>query len=130
MLRYFSMISVLTLPMCHSDETLSGYGASDTVWSLVELDGHPFSAKAILIFPEPGRLSGEAPCNKFAGQQTAPYPWFKAEGVAATRRACPQLADETMFLDALNAMTLAEVGDKILILSTETGRQMVFISGG
>lgn len=108
------------------DETLSGYGAQETQWTLIEIDGIPFSARATLEFPEEGALLGQAPCNTYQGQQSAPYPWFKAERIAVTRMACPDLEAETVFFEALGAMTLAEVAGDTLLLSTEDGRKMVF----
>ncbi len=109
-----------------SDETLTGYGAAETQWVLQEIDGAAFEAEAVLVFPEEGTLQGQAPCNSFQGQQTVPYPWFKAENIAVTRKACPELEAETRFFEALQAMTLAEVGVDTLFLSNEDGRKMVF----
>ncbi|MHA6263172.1 META domain-containing protein [Arenibacterium sp. CAU 1754] len=126
MLRNFAILSLICLPACRSDETLTGYGASGVVWTLAEMDGRRFAARATLRFPEPGQIAGNAPCNAYSGKQTAPYPWFQAENIAATHRACPDLAAENAFFSALSAMTLAEVGNGTLILSTETGREMVF----
>lgn len=111
---------------CDRDETLTGYGAADRLWTLQSLDGAPFPARATLTFPEPGRLAGQAPCNSFSGPQAAPYPWFDTGPLVTTRRACPDLAQETAFLSALEAMTLAEVQGDVLILSTEEGRELVF----
>lgn len=109
-----------------ADETLSGYGASETQWVLQEIDGTPFDARAILEFPEEGVLRGQAPCNTFQGAQTVPYPWFQAEDIAVTRMACPDLEAEAMFLTTLQEMTLAEVGTDTLFLSNDAGRKMVF----
>ena len=108
------------------DETLSGYGATGVVWQWAELDGQSVAARATLIFPEEGRIEGEAPCNRFSGVQTVPYPWFKAERIAATKRACPDLAAEAAFLEALSEMTLAELAGDVLILRNDAGREMVF----
>lgn len=124
--------AALVLPLlagllhCTGDETLSGYGAQGVTWRLQEMDGAPYPAKATLTFPEEGRIAGEAPCNSFSGAQTVPYPWFRAEQVAATRRACPELEAEAAFFRALSEMTLAEVAGDTLILKTEDGREMVF----
>ena len=109
-----------------SDETLSGYGAAGVVWELEELDGQAAPARATLSFPQEGQIQGEAPCNQFSGQQTVPYPWFKAENIAATRRACPHLQAEAAFFAALSEMTLAEVAGNVLILRNDAGREMVF----
>jgi len=123
---------LLTFPLlfgllqCGGDETLSGYGASDAVWKLVEIDGQVFSANATMQFPEEGKITGEGPCNRFFGAQAEPYPWFKAENIASTRRACPDLDDETWMLQSLEKMTLAEVSANALILSNDAGGEMVF----
>ena len=122
-----SLSAILGLFSC-SDETLTGYGAAETQWVLQEIDGAAFDAQAVLEFPEEGVLRGQAPCNTFSGQQTVPYPWFKAENLAVTRLACPDLPAETAFFEALQAMTLAEVGVDTLFLSNDAGRKMVFVA--
>ncbi len=120
------IVAALALPGCKEDETVASYGALNSDWKLTELDGQPFEAKATLIFAEEGKISGEAPCNRFFGQQTAPYPWFKAEGLGATRRACPDLDKETAYLSALAEMSQSEVVGDTLLLSNDAGREMVF----
>ncbi|MEM9580800.1 MAG: META domain-containing protein [Pseudomonadota bacterium] len=40
--------------------------------------------------------------------------------------ACPDLAQETLYFDALERMSLVEVQGDTLILSNDTGEQMVF----
>lgn len=120
------MLALLALPTCGGDETISGYADPDAVYALTEIDGTPFAARATIRFSEQGRVAGEAPCNQYSAEQTAPYPWFTLGPIAATRRACPEADAEARFLAALEAMTLAEVQGPVLILSTETGREMVF----
>lgn len=126
MIRGALGISALLGLFSCADETLSGYGAADTVWVLQTIDGAAFAARATLIFPEEGVLQGEAPCNTFRGAQTVPYPWFNAGNIAVTRKACPDLDAEQTFFDALQEMTLAEVGPDSLFLSNDDGRKMVF----
>jgi heat shock protein HslJ len=108
------------------DETVSGYATPGVTWTLAELGGAPYPARATLTFPEEGRIAGEAPCNGYSATQSAPYPWFEAGPIATTKRACPELAAEAAFLDALARVTLAEVTGEVLILSTEDGFEMVF----
>ncbi len=120
------IVALWVLVNCRGDETVAAYGAAGIIWQLHEIDGQPFEARATLSFPEEGKLSGDAPCNHYFGAQTAPYPWFKAENVGATRRACPDLAAETVYLAALSEMSLAEVAGDTLILSNDAGREMVF----
>lgn len=128
-MRLMLLIALLGLNMCEKDETLAGYGAADRVWHLVELDGAPYGATATLRFPEPGRIAGEAPCNRYSGVMTTPYPWFDAAQVISTRRACPEMAAEQAFLSALAAMGEAEVSGDTLILRDAAGREMVFRAG-
>ena len=88
----------------------------------------PLWRGAILLFGEHGEITGNAPCNRYFGKQTAPYPWFSAKNIGATRRACPELDLEAAYLTALSEMTLSEVAGDTLILSNDLGREMVFKS--
>ncbi|WP_300515924.1 META domain-containing protein [Aliiroseovarius sp.] len=108
------------------DETISGYAPSGVTWSLEALGGTAYPARATISFPEEGRIIGDAPCNGYSATQSAPYPWFEAGPIAATRRACPELAEEAAFFEALARVTLAEVAGEVLILSGEDGFEMVF----
>lgn len=125
-MRMLLLIALLGLDMCDRDETVAGYGAADKVWQLTELDGTPFAATATLSFPKPGQIAGEAPCNRYSGTMTTPYPWFDVGQVISTRRACPDLEAEDAFLGALSAMTEAEATGDTLILRNVAGREMVF----
>ncbi|PRY93434.1 heat shock protein HslJ [Hasllibacter halocynthiae] len=107
------------------DETLAGHGGGGE-WRLETLDGAPLGAQATLSLGPGGALSGRAPCNAFSGRQTAPYPWFEASALAATRRACPALDAEARFLAALEAMTEAEVLGGVLVLRNRDGGEMLF----
>jgi heat shock protein HslJ len=103
------------------------YLEPDRVWVLETLGGAPFEADATLVFFEPGRFGGQAPCNRYGGALTADWPGFGVQGVFSTRMACPDLAAEGAFLAALSAMTQAALdADGRLVLSNETGGQMEF----
>lgn len=112
------------------DETVTGHGGADEIWQLQSLDGVAFKARATLRFPQEGELTGTTPCNSYAGQQTAPYPWFSAQAVTVTTRACADQEAEGRYLRALAEMTLVEVVGDILILTNTAGREMVFRAGG
>ena len=121
-----TLAAIALITGCQGDETLRAYGAADRIWTLKELNGAPFTASATLTFPQVGEIAGVAPCNGYSATMTAPYPWFEAGPIAATRRSCPDLAAETAFLKALTEATLAEVADDTLILSNPDGLTMVF----
>ena len=125
-MRYAVLILALTLSGCLKDETVSGYAPAGATFVLQSIDDTAFSATATITFPEEGRIAGQAPCNNYSGAQTVPYPWFKAENIASTKRACPDLAAEQTYFAALSAMSLSEVSSTTLILSNEAGRKMLF----
>ncbi|HCQ58707.1 MAG TPA: META domain-containing protein [Sulfitobacter sp.] len=126
-MRSFLILAALSaLPQCQSDETVRAYGGGDKTWVLVELDGTPFDARATLTFPEAGKIAGQAPCNAYSAAMTVPYPWFDAGHIAATRRACPDIAAETAFLNALGDVTISDVLGDTLILSDESGERLIF----
>lgn len=128
-MRILAALLLLPLTACYEDETISAYGGADKVWVLSELDNKEFTARATLTIPEQGKIAGEAPCNTYAGSMTVPYPWFEASQVISTRMACPYLDEETAFFSALSEMTVSEVLGEVLLLSNDTGRQMVFKAG-
>lgn len=116
----------LILCGCLKDETISGYVAQGAVFELQSIDDRPFPQRATLTFPTEGQLAGEAPCNRYSGAQTVPYPWFRGERIVSTKRACPDLRAEQTYLAALSEMSLAEVSGSTLILSNDEGRKLVF----
>lgn len=71
-------------------------------------------------------MPGKAPCNSFSGAMSAPYPWFETGALMSTRMACPNMAPELAFFQALAEMTQAEVLGDTMILRGEDGREMVF----
>ena len=124
------LLALIALSGCRQDETVTAYGAAGKIWRLVEVDDMPVSYDATLRFPEPGRVAGDAPCNAYSGAMTVPYPWFALSDVAVTQRACPALAAESAYLNALSEMSLSEVLGDTLILSTPEGRKMLFKADG
>ncbi|SDE26979.1 META domain-containing protein [Ruegeria marina] len=126
MLRAAWLLPVLSLSFCAKDETVAAYGAGGRTWVLQSIDGLVFHATATLGFPETGLVAGQGPCNGFSGHLDVPYPWFEIQGLAATRRACPELEAEGVFFAALMAMEQAEVAGDVLILRNEAGHEMLF----
>jgi heat shock protein HslJ len=126
MIKGTGFAALFLLAGCVGDESVANYGASGKIWVLNEINGAPFNARATLVFDDGGNLSGQAPCNSFSTEQTAPYPWFGIGPVRATKRACPELADEAAFFAALQSMTLSEVSGPVLVLSNDAKESMVF----
>ena len=112
--------------MPQPDETVRAYGAADKEWRLVELAGAEITVEITLTFPQPGNISGSAPCNHYAASMRVPYPWFEVGPIAATRRMCPEIETETAYFDALSEATLSEVLNNTLILSNNEHVLLVF----
>lgn len=113
---------------CGPDETISGYANRSAVYELQSINGTPVTTSATISFPGEGTVSGNGPCNQYRAEQSAPYPWFELGPIAATRRACPDLAKEQAFFEALATMTIAEVSGPFLLLTNETGAELAFQS--
>ncbi len=107
-------------------ETIAGAAPIGTVWQLVELDDAPFPAPATMTFTAQGNLAGQAPCNSFTAEQTAPLPWFDLGPLVTTRRACPALPAEQKFLDHLARMDFSEVAGDRLLLNNANGETLLF----
>lgn len=97
-------------------------------WRLIALDGAPFAARATLTQPGPGRIAGQAPCNRYTGTLRAGPPGFAAGPFAVTRMFCEGAMEaEAAFLTALEAMTAAEVAGDRLLLTGPAGRSLTFL---
>lgn len=109
-----------------ADETISGYADPTATYALQEVNGTPATIRATITFPQEGKVAGSGPCNQYTAEQSAPYPWFELGPIAATRRACPDLAAESAYFALLPTMSLIEVSGTVLILSNPDGGMMVF----
>jgi heat shock protein HslJ len=125
-MKFIVLVLLLILPACIKDETVSGYTDTETVWRLVEIDGIATDQTVTIQFPEEGRFTGQAPCNRYFGAQTVPYPWFKAETIGSTKMACPDLAAKVAYFKALTAMTLIKVSGDSLLLTNDAGGSLFF----
>lgn len=128
MLGFFLSLPALLAPWL-KDETVSGYALRGAAYVLEEVDAAPAPWEATLIFPRKGRIRGETACGRFRARQTVPYPWLSVEAVQPARDcAADARAAEAAFLVRLTSMTLAEASGRVLILSNDTGGEMVFVA--
>lgn len=95
-------------------------------WRLVEMHGAPVAWSASLSLPSRGTITGQGPCTRFSGAQSAVYPWFDAGPLRATGSTCPDSREDRDFRAGIEAARLAEVSGPILILTDGDGREMVF----
>ena len=119
------LLSILTA--CFKDETVSGQTQGTDVWILDKMNGIPIATLVTIEFPKEGEIIGQAPCNRYFGEQNAPLPWFEIKGMGATKMACPNLDLEVRYFNLLQKMTTAEVAQDMLILRSDTGNLLVFV---
>lgn len=111
---------------CQKDETLAAFAGDLGEFTLISVDSLPVTYHATINVSEVGKVSGQAPCNRYFAEQKAPYPWFELGPIGATLMACADLDAEQGFFDTLSKMTLAEVSGGVLILSNTDGSRMIF----
>lgn len=126
MVRRSGFLALLALAGCAEPAPPPYY------WKLVALDGVAFTAPARLAFVEgadggTSRMIGDAPCNSFTARlETAPPAATRIVDIAATERACPDMAAEQAFFTALSEMTGEGVGIGYLYFVNAAGRRMDF----
>lgn len=94
-------------------------------WSLAEVDGAPAGYEATLSLGEDGRISGQAPCNRYFGGVDGTLPDFRPTGMGATRMACDKLEAEQAYLTLLQGVDRLTWTERELHLSG-AGHFLVF----
>ena len=94
-----------------------------THWRLVDVGGQPSPAAAdtlrqpgFTLYARGQRLVGSAGCNRMKGPYQLEGTKLKVGPLATTRMACPAMATETAFLEALAATTRYELSGASLTL--------------
>ena len=103
------LVGLAALTACSSDETVAGFAGTDRSWKSVE------DPSLTLRFKSGGRVKGSTSCGDFAGEQTAPYPWFDL--LIQRMPASPCDIDVLQ----LTTMTQSEVSGDTLLLSNDSG---------
>ncbi|HVP61765.1 MAG TPA: META domain-containing protein [Myxococcaceae bacterium] len=96
-------------------------------WALRDLAGTPLVADRTptMAFPEPGKISGNASCNRYTGPVELGDGTIRVGELASTRMACTPEVDvqEKAFLVALQNSRRLEVVSGDLVLHTESLEQ-------
>lgn len=95
-------------------------------WRLIDLNGEKVGVQVTIDLSQPGQVAGQAPCNRYGGPYDGQLPDFRPGPMRVTRMACPDLALEQSFLQALESVTRAETERDRLIL-TGDGVRLEFI---
>ena len=123
-MRFATLFAALALAAC-VPPALSEDEIAGVDWHLVGLEGQSVDWTASLRI-DGDKLSGKAPCNSWFAKTSATLPEVSIGPIGATRMACPDLAAETVFFEALSAMQRAELDQGHLYLIGPEGRIMEF----
>jgi heat shock protein HslJ len=127
-MKHLILFAALALSACvvSADDTALAPDSSRMDWSLTEVDGKRPDWSATLNLGEPGRIVGQAPCNRYFGPLSRDGDSFKVGALAATEMACAHLQGEGTFFAILGGITKAEEKPGLLIL-TGGGHEMRFV---
>jgi heat shock protein HslJ len=123
-MRLFPLVAALSLAACVTP-AMSQAEIEGIDWHLVGLEGQTVSWSASLRF-DGEAVAGKAPCNSWGARTGASLPEVSIAAIRATRMACPDLAAESAFFAALEAMQRAELDQGHLYLIGPEGRIMEF----
>lgn len=123
-MKHLAAAMLLVLAACQSSEeaTMISEDMLAGEWKLTQLNGADFDAPATIDFSEPGRVAGQAPCNRWTAGRTGTLPELGIEQAVVTRRACPDLEQEGRFLAALSEVRAAAIEDGRLVLTGKDTR--------
>ena len=127
-MKHLVLFAALALSACvvSADDTALAPDSSKMDWNLTEVDGKRPDWSATLNLGEPGRIVGQAPCNRYFGPLSRDGDSFKVGALAATEMACAHLQGEGAFFAILGGITKAEEQPGLLIL-TGGGHEMRFV---
>ena len=122
--------AALVLAACvhsgHADDTAASPDFTQMDWVLTMVDGQPAGYSATINLAESGRVTGQAPCNRYFADLTRDGDRFKLGAIGATRMACLQIEGEAAFFQLLQGVETAEMRPGMLTL-TGGGHQMAFV---
>lgn len=72
-----------------------------------------------------GQISGSTGCNSYSGSFSADEFGTEIGPVAATKKACPDMKIETMFLEALGNVARIDMGDDMIRLFNASGVEVM-----
>lgn len=134
-----AVVGIAVFAACKSQKAVvASFSDLDGEWSVVELNGKkldPADSKQLIVIDVARKhLSGNAGCNRMNGNieyTDAQKNIIKFPQVATTRMACPNLAAEQEFLEALNKVVRFQAEgnvkpvNTIALYGTDNGKLMV-----
>lgn len=95
-------------------------------WVLRTVDDIPVEYTATLNLGEPGRVAGQAPCNRYFAEVQQDGDSFRLGLIGATRMMCADAAHEAAYFQALQGVETMQLMPGTLTL-TGAGHSMVFV---
>ena len=86
-------------------------------WTLLSMDGADVAFDATINLGEPGRVSGQAPCNRYFGEAISDGASLKFGAMGATMMACENMQAESEFLAVLAAVDTVALEEGKLTLT-------------
>jgi len=125
----------LQLVRVAADATMTTPKLVGSAWRLEDLAGAGVieRAEATLEFPEAGRVSGQATCNRFFGFFETSGESLTIARVGATKKACPpaMMDQETKYLRALEGAERFRIeGTTLFLYSQGLDRPLRFVRSG
>jgi heat shock protein HslJ len=134
------LLSLALMGCASSPSTTSSAAVSSTPgsayfqgseWRLKDLGGTPVNPDAVptMAFLEPGKISGNASCNRYSGPVELGDGTIHVGTLASTRMACPPdvAPQESAFLGALqNADRVVVEGQELLVYTRSLERPLRF----
>ena len=100
---------------------------TDQVFTLISVEGQPAPYRADLHLAE-GKITGQAPCNRFFGTLTYDATRFRIENIGATRMACPDLDHETAFFALLDKTRQIDRREGQITLLDDAGSPLLYFT--
>ncbi len=85
-------------------------------WVLTHADDKQVTYDATLVFDAEDRISGQAPCNEYFSSLTRNETSVAIGAIAATKMACPRLAEETVYFNALSGVSMVSMSTTEVVL--------------
>lgn len=123
----FLLMATLTLAACQASGDDSATPTVARNWSLSRLNGAEAPPRVTMDLSDPGRATGQAPCNRWFATIEGTLPEFRVTGAGVTRMACLDLAAEDAFFAALNSVESGRLDGDRLILEGSGGVMLEFL---
>ena len=131
MMRFaYAAFPLMLLAACQPSEDAAAAPSLAQDWKLVGFSEGAVPPRVTMDLREPGRAAGQGPCNRWFGEVQGSFPEFRLPMVASTQMACPDLAAEAAFHQALGRVTAAELAGGQLLLTGPKGLRLTFAPQG